>query len=129
MCCHNHPQHGAAQKLKAVVADAAYGTLKQPITLQDVLTGIRKQTGVVLHESYIRIPPTRSAANLFDSLGTYQLPVNIIFPNNDEAVIEVQVTARPSKDTKKAVASVDASAAVGDEESADANAPPQQEHP
>lgn len=65
--------------------------------MQDVLQGIRKQTGVVLHEAYLGVPRGRTADKLFDSVGMYQLPVNILFQQNDEAVLEVQITARPSK--------------------------------
>lgn len=85
--------------------------LKEPITLQHVLEGVRKQTGVVLHEAYLVVPHGRSADRLFDKVGSYDLPVNILFANKNEAVLEVQVTARPSKAKGvKATASADESA-------------------
>lgn len=85
------------QKLKAAVKDTVSGKLKEPITLQHVLDGVRKQTGVVLHQSYLSVPKGRTADRLFDSVGKYELPVNIVFQRKDEAVLEVHVTARPSK--------------------------------
>ncbi len=88
------------QKIKAVVQDSTTGALRDPISMQDVLTAIRKQTGVVLHEAFIKVPPGRTAQQLINQLGDHELPANILFPNDQEAVIRVHVIARPTKASK-----------------------------
>lgn len=80
-------------KFKVPVLDAEAGTLQKPIGVEEVCEALKAQARVAMHPALLSPPPGGRIA----TVGSHELPLNVVFPAQQEGVVKVQVTPAARK--------------------------------